>query len=922
MSLSSEYFRYWGKAQEGMPGEWHLLAYHMLDCAAVCQSLLDMDVLLLDRFEKTSSISAQELRAILPFVVACHDLGKFSRGFQSLRIDVARQLRPQFADTAYEVRHDTAGFLLWQHMFSEWNSRSPFLPVSVDGEPVLDRDDFRDALEPWFRATCGHHGQPPLPVAQSAPSLFNPEDMTAAEELVREFARLFRVGTVEIRAAGALEVILATSAWLVAGLVVLCDWVGSNTDYFPYHPEPADLGEYLSLAQERARRALIESGMTPGIVRGSLTLAQHFSSIYELTPTQRLAEACDLTGDGPHLLFIEDVTGSGKTEAALMLTYRLMAAGSADGLFFALPTMATSNQMYERIGTVYKRFFDEESTPSLTLTHSARKMYGSLRRDLTDTAYSAEVYCAAWLGNQSKKSLLASVAVGTIDQALLSVLPSRHNVLRLAGLHRKVLVVDEVHSYDPYMTTLLESLLEFHGRLGGSAILLSATLSHVDKQRLARAFARGCGQAASIKEPADKFPLVSHWSPNRECQVAAGAAPRSRRRIGIEWLHGEADAIALVIRSAAEGKAVCWVRNSVDDAIEAFDALRNAEPDLGERAQLFHARYILGDRLRIENDVLRRFGPRSDAEHRAGRVVIATQVVEQSLDLDFDVMVSDLAPIDLLIQRCGRLHRHPRCRAGSRVTGSDERGEPRLHVLAPEFDAAPPGNWLSSMFRRTSFVYPDHAGLWLTMKTLRERQAIVTPDDSRHLIESVYGAEARADLPESLISAAEKAEGRVYADRSLARVNALKPDQGYVSAGSSWLDDDAAITRLGEPTVRFRLAAISDNGSLQPLVSEEECRRISTRWEEADRWQLCDVTVRRAKLSGSAPGSISEAAIEAAKALMLDLGKWCELLPMRRTGERFVGDGWRLTRERSVTVTYGSDRGLVVTEDEDAVQPD
>ena len=226
------------------------------------------------------------------------------------------------------------------------------------------------------------------------------------------------------------------------------------------------------------------------------------------------------------------------------------------------------------------------------------------------------------------------------------------------------------------------------------------------------------------------------------------------------------------------------------------------------------------------------------------------------------------------------------------------------------------------MLKRTSFVYPDHAGLWLTMKTLREQQAIVTPDDSRRLIESVYGADGRADLPEGLSSDAEKAEGRVYADRSLARVNALRPDQGYASAGSSWLDDDAAITRLGEPTVRFRLAAISADGSLQPLISEEECREISTCWQEGDRWQLCDVTVRRAKLSGSAAGAISEAAIEAAEASMYDFGKWCEILPMHRTDEGFQGTGWRLSQERSVCVKYRSDRGLAVTEDEDGVQPD
>jgi CRISPR-associated endonuclease/helicase Cas3 len=190
---------------------------------------------------------------------------------------------------------------------------------------------------------------------------------------------------------------------------------------------------------------------------------------------------------------------------------------------------------------------------------------------------------------------------------------------------------------------------------------------------------------------------------------------------------------------------------------------------------LFHSRFTAGDRADIESAVLQRFGPDSGAAERPGRILIATQVIEQSLNLDFDVLVSDLAPIDLLIQRAGRLRRHLRTRAGHRTQGQDERGDAVLWVLSPVPDAQADRDWFAGMFPGASFVYPDHGRLWLSVRWLEDHGGFSMPGDARELIESVYGPESEDTIPAGLQGRSERAEGKDRGDRGLARQSARTP---------------------------------------------------------------------------------------------------------------------------------------------------
>lgn len=280
----------------------------------------------------------------------------------------------------------------------------------------------------------------------------------------------------------------------------------------------------------------------------------------------------------------------------------------------------------------------------------------------------------------------------------------------------------------------------------------------------------------------DDYPLVTAVSGSgvREFPVA----PRAKlaRRIEIVRLPDTAAALTVVAEAAARGAAVGWICNSVDDAVAAHAELTTR----GIATTLFHARFAIGDRLAIEDAVQARFGKASAPAVRA-HVVVGTQVMEQSLDLDFDVMISDLAPIDLLLQRGGRLWRHEREARPVEV--------PRFHILSPEPVATPGANWLRP-FPRTGRVYDDHGLLWRSARAIFAVPVVRLPEDVRGLVEAVYALEA--EVPEGLAANSGRAEGRGFAARATAWQNLLRWQDGYAQGSAAWMSDVRTPTRLSD----------------------------------------------------------------------------------------------------------------------------
>lgn len=882
---------YWGKAEGG---DYHPLTKHALDVAAVGDALLARDRLFVDRLARVSGVSADSLCRSIPFLLALHDLGKFSEGFQDLRQDLRERLAGVRRPVAYLQHHGTLGYRLWLSFGPSIESGEMLRVRAADAD--LDGTDSFELTLPWVAAVTGHHGQPPEggPVGGA----FSRSAKDDAWSFVCEVARLLGACRLDVNVDGdyaELSRRFRISSWLLAGLAVLSDWIGSNRGFFPFDGTTG-LEEYWELARSRAQLALSEVGVLSPAVRPQVGMGPVFPGIVEPTPLQHLAEEVEVSA-GPQLFVVEDVTGSGKTEAALVLAHRLMVSGAADGVFVALPTMATANGMYGRVAGVQQRVF--ASRAPVILAHSARHLVdiplltGAGDAGSGDDTAAADA--SAWLLDNRKKSLLAPLGIGTIDQALLAIIAARHNSLRLLGLHRHVLVVDEVHAYDPYMLELLGELLALQAALGGSAVLLSATLPLSTRERLTERFREGLGATGEAPRSA-AYPLLTRVDARGLAEIPGACPTRLHRAIPVSCLNSENDAIAVLTRVAEEGRCGVWIRNSVADAIHAYELLRDR---LGaHRVTLFHARFLLGDRLAIEGRALANFGAESGPAERAGRILVATQVVEQSLDLDFDEMVTDLAPIDLLIQRAGRLHRHRRDATGARTDGSDSRPRPVLHLLAPIYTDAPEARWLADALPRTARVYPDHPVLWRTLRLLDRTGAIETPERSRELVEAVYGQEALLDFPPGLEKTAIEAGGAAAASQSFAALGAVRWELGYERTGP-WLSDEVAPTRLGDPSGTIRLGAL-DGGRLVPLA---RASRMA--------WEFSQVSVRKSLLDRPLEGADTDAE-EAVKRSMADGGRYCRVIPMRRSGREWEGRGVS-GAGKEVVVRYSRETGLTVS---------
>ena len=581
-------------------------------------------------------------------------------------------------------------------------------------------------------------------------------------------------------------------SWALSGLTVQADWIGSNPEWFGPKDIAPSVGDYWEEALGQAETAILKAGLhhTRPLRDGTVRVLPETTAP---RPMQVAVSAVPLPG-GPLLALIEDATGAGKTEAALILAARMMAVGKGDGFFFALPTMATSDAMLARLETIAPRLF--EGRPSLALTHGTaglNELFREIRgRDASDPGVGAS--CGRWLADDRRRVLLADVGVGTIDQALMAVLPTRFNTLRLRALSGRILIVDEAHEFGPYLEAQLQRLLQFQAMMGGSAIVMTATLPMGMRDGYARAFQKGLRIRRPRQVAGDYYPMLTIVGRGIDSE-RPDPVPSTCRDVRVHRLEDEDSAIALLQSGAGRGAACAWIRNTVDAAIDAVSALRAA----GVGADLLHARFAMVDRLRHEAALQARFG--RDGVGRAGRVLVATQVVEASLDLDFDLMISDLAPIGSLIQRAGRLWRHMDLRpaSGRPVAG------PALYVLAPDPDVVTDSNWLKRGIGSGAFVYPQDMQ-WRTARALFDTGTIRAPGGLRALIEAVHGSDL-LDLPEALSGTEVETLGRRMSEAQQAFNQVLDAEDGYDQPQMQRVfDDDRFPTRLGIPQVTLRLA--------------------------------------------------------------------------------------------------------------------
>ncbi len=836
---------FWGKAQSGdgkKPGEpdYHPLVAHMLDVAAVAVLLPGNVHTGLDRRQ-------------LGLLVALHDIGKIMPAFQA-KVPACwpHQALGPYADAVTLSRHDVDGLLLLDYVCED--VLAPLFGVDDNGfdwSPV-------DKRQIW-RAIAGHHGQPVAVTGNRARGLQKAVCGVYARQFCTLLFDIFRPPPIPCLSPQD----LLRLEWRLAGLTVTADWIGSRREWFPYvAPDAVEdaAGYFWNHALPHARTAIARAGLGPVDVAPFRGIGRLFPRISIPSPVQALMEGIDIP-EGPTLVVIEDMTGAGKTEAAMVAAHRLMASGHANGLFVALPTMATANAMFDRLASAYRGLFQPSSHPSLALAHGRARLDErfvsvvapddhvdgmSVQAERTDAA---EICCSAWLGSEARRALLAQVGVGTIDQAFMAVLPVRFATIRQAGLAGKILLVDECHAYDPYMHEEMAALLRFHAAMGGSAILLSATLTQSVRHKLTMAFREGLHHEGGEALSSTAYPLVTLVARAGVEELPCAPRPGLRRDIAVRCLEDGQAVMVAASNAARQGAAVAWVRNTVDDVIATAKLMAQE----GTAVTVFHARFAMVDRLAIERDVLARFGRDGDDTVRAG-VLVASQVIEQSLDLDFDVLFTDLAPMDLIIQRAGRLRRHER---HGRPVDREE-----VWVLSPEPVDDPDPQWLARLLPGTAAVYRDPALLWRTARVLQRVGRICTPDNIRALIE-----EAGDDrmVPPGLMAASDEARGKGWAARGAASRNVLNYATGYAPDGALWERDVSTPTRLEErPYVTVRLAVIRDGQVLPWAVLKDSSLAPPEVLRRA--WALSEISVARHSLAACAVPAVWAGAVMTARA--------------------------------------------------------
>lgn len=853
--------RLWAKANPFQP-----LPCHLVDVGFTALELLKTNAFKIAKLKLQEAMDCPDelFDAWLGYIVALHDWGKGWPNFQGrsggpeeIRQSLERAgLSLYVAEQEKAIRHEVISRLWLQQHLRKWGEWERASAVTVGS------------------ATAAHHGR----LGQKVPTLLPFTGDEQWESLCSDTEKMVRA-------------VFNPQPWqanfhdhsivgmLLSGLIVWADWIASNEQLFSLRWNGEDWMEYADLSGLAARHAVAALGLDE---RNSWQHIRAFNDAWPAFQEPRSIQTTmqHLVDDEtePGLVFIESPMGEGKSEAALYLATQLMQAGG--GLYVALPTAATSNQMFDRVRSFLAEH-DANAPASVQLVHGASWLIDTLSPtefiETFDDDDPKNALAMDWF-RPRKRSLLASYGVGTIDQALMSVMHVKHSFLRLFGLTGKVLIIDEVHAYDAYMSEILTRLLQWARLLSIRVILLSATLPRERRDALLQAY-----HGDALSPPGEvggelPYPLVTTAFPDG--RVKEHTVPPGDRTAHVEVrLHegmlGDPEAIAkLALERLGDEGCLCVIVNTVGSAQAIYADLKQTAPDVD--VLLFHSRFLAEHRHNVEKAALDRFDKRSllpshepEAMVRPKRaILVATQVVEQSLDLDFDEMISEVAPIDLLLQRSGRLHRHTR--------PNRPRIKPLFHVLLPDAD--------SDDFGSTGHVYAPYI-LLRTRMTLSGDWSL--PQDMRGLVEAVYGDESddvQPRLRDALSAARAKWEAFQEKMRAGARQYLIpEPYQRAFNldrnARTVFEDDEglqgylSAKTRYGNYTVQTLLVEADEWADLAEggRPSRRVLQGLMLRTVALPRWWLQNVEAA----DGYEPPFFAPRWLSVEQVLRVRGGRWC-----------------------------------------------
>lgn len=832
---------HWGKADRQDHGRIHLLEHHLADVGACFEELLRQTTIR-QRLERSAGLEDLDEVSVsrLATFAALHDIGKASVGFQ------ARIWNPEDAPEGERLPKQAGHTLDLTPILTGRDSQSSWLFDALGWDRMLSWDDKTgETVCDLFIAALSHHGLPlHLQNAQHAnPAMWRDFGELSPRKCIERIAWLVREKWFPAAFNSVGPPLPSSPAFqhMFLGLCTLADWIGSNEQWFPFVSVPDD--DYIEKAQVAAKRAVAEVGLNLLKQREAFSGVPHFGDLFDIdsqpTPIQRAAVEVSLDHQ---LVIIESETGSGKTEAALWRFSRMYQAGLVDGLYFALPTRSAASQMHERVSRIaLSMFLDSDTRPAVTLAVPGyipvnQSCEGELQGYPVwwDDNYRNETQ---WVAENPKRYLAAQIAVGTIDQAMMGALKIKHSHLRAASLARNLLVVDEVHASNRYMSEILTALLQAHMDVGGYALLMSATLGSVARTRWLHG--RGALIPNMEESISDPYPAISTSGNADMVATDENGQPKRVRIKSYPQMYDFGVVARRAIDAARQGAKVLVVRNTVDYAVRTQMELERSVAageerllfSVGDIPTLHHGRFAVGDRRALDGRIEQVLGSKRSKD---GLVVVGTQTLEQSLDIDADLLITDLCPADVLLQRIGRLHRH-------RANDTDRTAaysEPTCITLTP------PGDDLSPMLKSgrdanglgpKGYVYEDLRILEATRRLTQKHGEWLIPDMNRELVEQATHSEAlesiATQMGEDWKEHSLEVEGVAIGDGMTARGSIVRRDRRFFVENGDILfpsDDERIRTRLGDDRIDVRLNPPQSS----PLGVEQLIDKlaISVRW--------------------------------------------------------------------------------------------
>lgn len=824
MAVSNAAQSVWAKYDRDTGLGLSLLA-HLKDACGVAERIWDewLPDQVIERISEDLPGGRDDGRALVRWLSGVHDIGKATTAFAIQSPPLADRMRDHgltfgvgVAADRQQLPHALAG----QHIVTRWL-------IGDRGWPS------KKIASTYSVVVGGHHGVPPTDrqvfgVPDRPHLLGDGQWAVVRTEILDEMAG--HAGVLDRLAAWSGIPLPYPAQVLVTAVVIVADWIASNPDYFPYQDPSTVAGRVVAAWEDLALTPPWRPVRVPASDEALFADRFRLPPGCSIRPAQQEAMTAARQGTEPQLIVIEAPMGDGKTEAALACAEILAARHGSGGVFVALPTMATSDAMFRRVKNWLELLPTEHEGvgESFYLAHGKSALNKDFRDipwgqgpqgidiDGSDRHHSERMTAVAvahsWLRGR-KKGPLSSFVVGTIDQVLFGALRSKHLALRHLALAGKVVIVDEVHAVDVYMNTYLTRVLEWLGAYGVPTVLLSATLPAGHRRQLVQAYDQGRAAGEGRPVTADYsvldgdigYPVVIASTGSTPAVRPARASAR-HSSVRVEPIADDDNALLGELREALRGGGcAAVVRNTVQRAQDTAVLLRR---EFGADVLLLHSRFIATHRAAREERLRNLLGP-PNVVHAAGLtrprrlILIGTQVIEQSLDIDVDLMITDLAPVDLILQRIGRLHRHARG-AGEQDRPAALR-EPRCLIAGVVHWSAEPPQPVSGSRR----VYGQATLLrsCIVLRDLLQRRRLDLPGDIAPLVQAAYsahlvGPEGWSDA----LTSADTEQSRKDAERQVrAQTFRLGPVQLPPTSLIGWLADSVGEvddTAQGQAQVR------------------------------------------------------------------------------------------------------------------------